>query len=168
MTPMWLPLLLSVETFCVAMATQQALYHPNGIYMSYKYTQAINRTFTSSGLGGTLLTTGEGTGLLGDGTLSALERSLAEPRLLLLATAHMCRNLCCSSCSQYACLLANASSLRSYAITITNQVTIETCCLPLHGHQSHLTEIHPQQGTPSNQVLVFPCILTFQGEQMKQ
>ena len=147
------------------MATQQALYHPiNKVY--YRIYKSL--TITSSGLSGTLFTTGEGTGLLGDGTLSALDRSLVEPRLLLLATAHICKNLCCSSCSHCACLLANVSSLRSYAIRITSYVTIETCCLPLHEYQSHLTETRPQLGTPSNQVLVFPCILTFQGEQTKQ
>lgn len=80
----------------MTMVTQQALYHP----INMGYTRAINSNIiTSSGLGGTLLTTGEGTGLLGDGVLLS-ESSLAEPRLLLLATAHMCINLCCSSCSQ--------------------------------------------------------------------
>ena len=78
----------------------------NQISTVYTLVLYVKLTVTSSGLSGILFTIGEGAGLLGDGALSALERSLPEPRLLLLATAHMCRKRCCSSCSHRACLVA--------------------------------------------------------------
>lgn len=122
---------------------------------------------TSSGLGGVLFTTGEGAGLPGDAALSALERSLFEPRLLLLATAHMCRKRCCSSCSQWACLAANASSLRSCVIIRLGYYS-NIAYIPQNEHQSHLTESRPLQGSPSILVLGSLCILIFPGEQKRR
>jgi len=95
------------------MVTPLALHHPIVIKSINKHN---TDNLTSSGLGGALLTTGEGAGLLGDAALSAIDKCLVEPLFLLLATAHMWRNLCCSSCSQRACLAPNTSSLTSYSM----------------------------------------------------